>query len=480
VPGIELMRRAGRATFDALLHRFPGITSITVAAGKGNNAGDGYVIAELALAQGLAVELIQIGDAAELAGDAAIARDSALEAGVIGRRTDDGAAEPTGEVIVDALLGTGISGPPRPPYAALIERINAAGVPVVAVDTPSGVEADTGAAPGAAVRADLTVTFIGRKIGLHTGEGAACAGQVRFADLGVGDDIRRSVSGLDWLNFDAVLGRYPLPVRTPAAYKQALGHLVVIGGDTSMGGAPLMAAEAALRTGAGMVTVITRGTHRGAILSRRPELMVADADDAELRASVLGRASQLVVGPGIGRGDWGRQLLAEAVASGLPMVVDADGLHLLAELAPPAAPVVVTPHTGEAAVLLGTDSAAVNANRIDAARRLADRVGGVAILKGAGSVIASALEGEARCLGICAHGNPGMATAGMGDVLAGIVGGLLCQGMAPEAGAVTGMCLHSLAADRAASKIGQMSLVATDVLEPMMDILRTRGESADG
>jgi NAD(P)H-hydrate epimerase len=169
------------------------------------------------------------------------------------------------------------------------------------------------------------------------------------------------------------------------------------------------------------------------------------------------------------------------------MVVDADGLHLLAaSTAPPSAPVVITPHTGEAAVLLGTDSAAVSADRMDAARRLAERVGGVAILKGAGSVIASALGDEARVLGICAHGNPGMATAGMGDVLAGIVGGLLCQGMDPEAGAMTGMCLHSLAADRAAARIGQMSLVATDVLEPMMDILRMQdiprmpGETVDG
>jgi NAD(P)H-hydrate epimerase len=463
------MRRAGRALFAALVDGWPTLSRISICCGRGNNAGDGYVVAELARTHGIEVELIQVGDPTALGGDAATARDDALSAGVTIVRTDDGAVDISGEVIVDALLGTGIQGAPRAAYASLIDRMNASLAPVVAVDIPSGVSADTGAIAGAAVRAHTTVTFIGRKIGLHTGAGAARAGNVIHASLGVGPDVHAQVAGIDWLTFDGLSKTIGVPERDADSYKQALGHVVVVGGDESMGGAVAMAAEAVLRCGAGMVTVITRGAHRNAILARRPELMVLDAEDSELVGEVLGKASTLVVGPGLGRRAWGERLFELAMEQGKPTLVDADGLYWLAEgerVVPSGA--VITPHAAEAAKLLDSTVAEVQADRLASGIELAKRVAGVSVLKGAGSVVADA----AGVLGICAHGNPGMASAGMGDVLSGVIGAMLGQGYGPGDAAVLGTCLHSLAGDRAADAHGEISLVATDLISQMIGLLR--------
>lgn len=468
-PGIELMRRAGRALFDAIVDGWPGLGRLSICCGRGNNAGDGYVLAQLALAHGIEVELVQIGDQDALGGDAAIARDDALAAGVTVSCTENGALDLSGEVIVDALLGTGIQGAPRPPYARLIEGMNAAAAPVLAVDIPSGVSADTGAVAGAAIRAHTTVTFIGRKIGLHTGAGAALAGRVIHADLGVGADVHRQVQGVDRLSFAGLLGRDGLRPRAADAYKQSLGHVAVLGGDESMGGAVAMAAEAVLRCGAGMVTAITRDRHRNAILARRPEVMVLDAEDSELLAEVLEKATTLVVGPGLGRRAWGERLFERALELNKPTLIDADGLYWLA-VGGASAPAgsVITPHAAEAARLLNCSVAEVQADRLASALVLAQRVNGVAVLKGAGSVVA---EADA-VLGICAHGNPGMASAGMGDVLSGVIGALLAQGYSAAAAAGLGTCLHSLAGDRAAASLGQISLLATDLLPEMVTLLR--------
>jgi NAD(P)H-hydrate epimerase len=467
--GIDLMRRAGGALFDVLLDGWPSLSRLTICCGRGNNAGDGYVVAGLALSRGISVQLLQIGDPAALGGDAAIARDEALAAGVSAVRTDDGDVEITGEVVVDALLGTGIQGAPRSPYARLIERMNASGRAIVAVDIPSGVAADTGAVAGAAIQAHTTVTFIGRKIGLYTGAGVALSGHRVFASLGVGSEVHAQVPGVNWLTFDALASSPGPPVRDADAYKQALGHVVVIGGDRSMGGAVSMAAEAVLRCGAGMVTVITRDEHRNAILARRPEVMVLDANDGELVGEVLARAKVLVLGPGLGRRDWGRALFDLALEQEKPTLIDADGLYWLAEAdAKPPAGTIITPHVAEAATLLGASVAEVQSDRLSSALALSKRAGGVAVLKGAGTVVA---EADTGIVGICAHGNPGMASAGMGDVLSGVVGGLLGQGSAPVTAAALGVCLHSLAADRAARTLGEASLLATDLMRPIIELL---------
>jgi ADP-dependent NAD(P)H-hydrate dehydratase / NAD(P)H-hydrate epimerase len=474
MPGFELMLRAGRAAYRELQRRWPAGYRIGICCGKGNNAGDGYIVAALAREAGLEVTLWQLGDPAQLRGDAARARDWALQRGVVPRPGPPRKISADVDVVVDALLGTGIQGELRPEFAASVAAVNGAAAPVLAIDIPTGIRADTGAVAGAAVRADVTVTFIGRKLGLHTGAGAAHAGTVVFDDLGVPSAIYRAVRGVPWLRYPDLPDRFRLGPRDASAYKHALGHVVVVGGDHSMGGAPLMAAEAALRCGAGMVSVVTRAGHRPAILARRPEVMVVDADDEHERRAVLDRANCLVVGPGLGRHAWGRSLMAEALDRALPTVLDADGINHLADLGQTAhGPLIVTPHAAEAAGLLGSSVAAVQNDRPAAALALARRVQGVAVLKGAGSLIAAHQSGTdaAELVGICAHGNPGMASAGMGDVQSGIIGGLLAQGLEPAAAAAAGTCLHSFAADRAAAVSGQRSLLALDLLQPMVDIL---------
>lgn len=477
--GFDLMQRAGRAAFRVLMQRWPEAAGITVCCGKGNNAGDGYLVAGLARRAGLEVTVHQLGDAAALRGDAARARDWAASLGVMARPGPPEAID--GAVVVDALLGTGIEGQLRPPFAATAACINDSGRPVLAIDVPTGVSADTGAVAEHSVRAAVTVTFIGRKLGLFTGPAVSYAGEVIFDDLGVPGAVYRAVpGGCPWLHYDTLPDGYTLPARDANVHKHALGHLVVVGGDHSMGGAPLMAAEAALRCGAGMVSVIARAGHRPAMLARRPEVMVVDADDAALRGAVLDKATTLVVGPGLGQSPWGEELFKQALERGLPTVLDADGLNLLARGGVGIrGPLVATPHPGEAARLLDSSGADIQADRPAAVRLLAERLSAAVVLKGAGSLVAvPGADGRAELLGLCAHGNPGMASAGMGDVLSGVVGALLAQGLGPGAAAAAGTCLHSYAADRAAGALGQRSLLASDLLEPLIEILRREAPAA--
>ncbi len=470
IPGFELMQRAGRAAFRVLLDRWPGVRRLTVCCGKGNNAGDGYLVAGLAREIGLDVTLWQLGDPAELAGDAGLARDFAAERGVVPKAGPPDAFD--GDVVVDALLGTGIRGELKAPFGETARRINDSGLPVLAIDLPTGVDADTGAATRDAVRASVTVTFIGRKLGLYTGPGVSLAGRVVFDDLGVPAGVYRRVRGCPWWRYDTLPADCRLGPRDANVYKHALGHVVVVGGDHAMGGAPLMAAEAALRAGAGMVSVVTRPAHRPAILARRPEVMVVDGGDDAARRAVLDKARVLVVGPGLGDGDWGRSLLETALARPVPTVLDADGLNLFAAHGISAAgPLVVTPHVAEAARLLDRDVAAVQQDRPGAVRDLAERVRGVAVLKGAGTLIGAWRGAQPRLLGVCAQGNPGMASAGMGDVLSGVLGGLLGQGLGPEQAALAGVCLHGAAGDLAAGELGQRSLLATDLVGALVKIL---------
>ena len=469
IPGIVLMKRAGRAAWSTLQQRWPRVASITVVCGRGNNAGDGYIVAGCARTSGVEVQLVQLGSASELRGDAALARDWAVGLGVA---IEEAAGEApvfqsSGEVIVDALLGTGASGEVRPAFARAIELMDAAAKPVLALDIPSGLSADTGGVLGCAVRANVTVTFIGVKRGLVTGSGPDYTGDVVLDTLGVPDDCHCEIGGIAALQWSAL--RHLVPQRAETAYKHQSGHALIVGGDLGMGGAVAMAAEAALRVGAGLVSVVTRPEHVPAVLARRPEIMVKGVADANGLDALIERASVIAIGPGLGRGDWGRALLERVLRAGKPMVVDADGLHLLAQHRVEAgtAPMVLTPHVAEAASLLGNTVADVQRDRFAAATALVARSSnGAVILKGAGSVVA----GGDR-LGVCLHGNPGMATAGMGDVLTGVVAGLMAQRLSATDAAAAGACLHSFAADRVAERHGRVGLLATDLMSELRAIL---------
>lgn len=461
IAGRELMERAGAAAFDALLRRWPATRSITVVCGGGNNGGDGYVVARLAQHAGLAVRVLSLTDVDRLRGDAAlVCADFVRNGGEIVRW--DGAGDPGGDgPIVDALLGTGLDRSLAGPMLAAVDSINASGRPVVALDIPSGLHADTGRIMGEAIRADLTVCFIGLKLGLFTGRGTAFAGHVVFADLGVPAGLDRGLAPAARRLEAAMLGDL-LPRRPRDAHKGRFGHVLVVGGDRGMGGAARLAAEAALRAGAGLVSVATRPEHVGAILAARPELMCHGLDSPDTLSALLARATVVAAGPGLGRSSWARELLDAVLESGLPSVLDADALNLLSEAPRRSDRWILTPHPGEAGRLLGSDASTVEADRPAAAHALRTRYGGIAVLKGAGTLVC----GAGASLWLCDRGNPGMASGGMGDVLTGIIAGLVAQVGDLEHAANAGVLVHALAADDAASR-GERGLVAGDLLEAL-------------
>jgi ADP-dependent NAD(P)H-hydrate dehydratase / NAD(P)H-hydrate epimerase len=459
IPGYTLMERAGQAAFNGLRMRWPHARRIGVLCGPGNNGGDGYVIARLAHTSGIHVWLVEAGNPDSLQGDAARAEWAAAG----GSAVSAGVSWPEADVLVDALLGTGLDRAVGGPMAGLIDAVNATGLPVLAVDIPSGLHADTGAVMGCAVHAALTVTFIGLKTGLFTGAGPDCCGRVVFEALevpaGVYDGITPAAERLD----SAYVGR--LMPRPRGAHKGSFGHVLVVGGDQGMPGAARLAGEAAARTGAGLVSVATHPDHAPLLPLTRPELMVHAATGPADLAPLLARATVAAVGPGLGRGHWGRGLLGRLLECGLPMVLDADALNLLAAEPLRRDDWVLTPHPGEAARLLGCDSAAVQADRPGAAARIVGRFGGVCVLKGAGTLVH---DGE--LLSVCTGGNPGMASGGMGDVLTGIIAALMAQGFDPGEAARLGVCAHAEAADRAA-RAGERGLLASDVIASLREVV---------
>ena len=467
VPGITLMSRAASAAFRCLLDIWPAPEHIQILCGTGNNGGDGFLMADLAHKRGIPVTVLQLGDPEKISGDALLARRQAQSNGVQIVAFAESSLLPLG-VIVDAMLGTGLGGDVRGAYLEAIEAVNSCGAAVLAVDIPSGLCADTGRVLGAAVRADLTVTFIGLKRGLFTLDAADYTGALQFSDLEVPAEIYAQVaSDCSRLELEPLLEA--LPSRPAAAHKGLYGSVLVVGGDYGMAGAAAMAAEAALRCGAGLVRVATRPEHVAALVARTPEVMPRGVSSGDDFKPLLESADILVVGPGLGQSPWSQHLLQLATASGKPVVLDADGLNLLATGEHVADSFrdnwVLTPHPGEAARLLGCTTVEVQGDRFAAVQALQRRYGGVVVLKGNGSLIA---DSEQRLLSD--YGNPGMASGGMGDVLSGVIGSLLAQHLPTLGAAALGVCLHGAAADIAAQE-GQRGLAATDLIPEMRALL---------
>ena len=366
-----------------------------------------------------------------------------------------------GDVIVDALLGIGLTGAPRPETIAVIEAINAARRPVFALDIPSGVDADTGAVHGAAVRADLTLSFVAFKSGTFLGAGPEHAGVVLLDDLGVVPPVRPEFAPLLRRIDESELAQN-LPRRSRDAHKGTSGRVLVVGGGAGMPGAARLAGEAALRVGAGLVSVAGDPGNLLAVTGTRPEIIYLPTPAAGIDVA-LRAADVVAIGPGLGTAEWGARLWSEFLrVSPARAVVDADALNLLArEPVKLPADWVLTPHPGEAGRLLGSDAGAVQSDRLGAVRELNVRFGATAVLKGAGTLVACG--GDAQALYICERGNPGMATAGMGDVLTGVIAGLVAQGIDPAQAARLGVLVHALAGDSAAQG-GQRGLIASDVI----------------
>lgn len=452
----KLMQRAGAAALASLRRRWPQAHRLTVFCGPGNNGGDGFMLAALAGESGLQVHVIALD--AHAHGDAALAREAWIQTGGTIAAWQAGQVLPEADVLVDALYGIGLDRALQGPAVEVVEFINAGATPVLALDVPSGLDADTGHVPGVAVRADLTVTFIAHKRGVHTGHAADCVGALELATL----DVPRTLANATPADARTLRAACLAP-RPRYANKGRNGHVLVIGGAVGMGGAVQLAGLGALRAGAGLVSLATAPAHAAMLNLVHPELMShAVAGVADL-PPLLERASVLALGPGLGHGEWSQALWQAAIDTAKPLVVDADGLNLLAT-APRrfAAPVVLTPHPGEAARLLGTNVDGVEADRYAAVRELARRYAAVVVLKGAGSLVA---DSSGR-VAVCPWGNPGMAAGGMGDLLTGIVAALLAQGCVPWEAACLGVGLHARAGDLAA-RDGERGMLPTDLLQPL-------------
>ncbi len=460
IPGLTLMRRAADACVSALIQRWPEPAKVAVLCGSGNNAGDGFIIAGLLANRGVQTSVGLVGRMPEADSDAGAACRFCRDSGV-GVVTASEAMHDA-DVIVDALLGTGITGALRPGYAEVIAAVNRGSWKVLSVDLPSGLSSDTGNLQGSAVRADVTVTFIGRKLGLLTADGPEVTGELLFADLDVPDDVLAEVEpAATVLDFESLVRR--LPARHRNAHKMSHGHLLIVGGDEGMGGAVLMAAESAIMTGSGLVSVATHPANVSAILARRPEVMprgVKGTDDLE---ALLDRSTAVVLGPGLGQGGFGQALFDAVLATDKPLVLDADGLNLLSEKPHRRDNWVLTPHPGEAGRLLSTR---VQEDRLSAALELTSKFGGVALLKGAGTLIS---DGER--VSLVPYGNPAMAVAGMGDVLSGVIGSLLAQTGEQLFATQLGAVVHSLAADIMAGSEGELGLLASELIPQMRRLL---------
>ena len=456
IAGYELMQRAAAAALAAARREFPDAQRWQIVCGGGNNGGDGYVLARLAGEWGIDVSVVALAEPGKLAGDAATAYEDFRRAG--GHVAEwRGKLDAGAKLLVDAILGSGLSRNVEGPFAEAVNAINDHPAAVLSLDMPSGISSDTGKVMGTAVHADHTITFVGLKSGLFLARGADFTGTLSFAGLDI-PPACRAPERAQMRRIDPAVMRRELPPRRRNAHKGDFGHLLLIGGGPGMPGAVRLAGEGALRAGAGRVTVATHPANRGAVMAGRPELMCFGLEGPRELAHLLKRASTLGIGPGLGTDDWGRELLEEALRHDLPAVLDADALNLLAKKPQRRDDWILTPHPGEAARLLGQSAVAVQGDRLRALGQLSARYGGTVVLKGAGTLVSS----DDGAPWLCTAGNAGMASPGMGDVLTGIVAGLLAQGLSGEMAAAVGVQAHAAAADSAAGSAPR-GLLASDL-----------------
>lgn len=466
VSGYELMCRAGQALIDQILTSPLPVRCVACCCGGGNNGGDGFVVARLCREQGVPVHLFMLVDAERLHGEARTAYEDYIASGGSVSPLDSALLEEC-DTIVDALLGTGLDRDVQGVVRDWIEAINAANARVVSADLPSGLDADTGHIRGCAVRAETTVTFIGIKRGLLTGSGVDCVGRLVFSDLNVAPKLPPEEKVVSRSNPTDLLQW--LPPRARSMHKGQAGRVLIIGGAPGYAGAVMLAGQAALRGGAGLVSVATHPESKSAIAAHCAELMVHAVRQAMNLDDLLSNIDCVLIGPGLGQSAWAKALLATALKSGKPLVLDADALNLMAqgEMSARAHAInqtdlsvrILTPHPGEAARLMGSTIAKVEADRFACAATLSQQYKSIVVLKGAGTIVSDTQEE----LWLCDRGNPGMATGGMGDVLGGLIAALLAQGLPPIDAVRAGVLVHAMAGDDAAID-GMRGMCAHDLL----------------
>jgi len=477
----ELMKRAAQALLDFVNRKYSNIEHITIICGAGNNAGDGYALARLIKLQDrepqIKVHVISIIEPEKLSGDAHQAYLDWVECGGIIEPMEE-AHFPATDLIVDALIGTGLDRALEDEWYDTVAAINASLKPVLAVDIPSGLDANTGASYGIAIHATHTLTFIGQKMGMYTAQARYYCGKINFASLGVADTLYQQIDHsailMEWNNIAV-----KLPCRSAISHKGDHGHLLIIGGNYGMAGACRIAGEAALRTGCGLVSIATRKENANAITSARPELMVHGVESADDLEPLLAKATAIAIGPGLGTDQWGTELLDKIIKlikqqynSGehqISCVFDADALNIMAQhnLIIQSQDIIYTPHFGEASRLLkrNSEQPTTDTNRFEMISKLQEKYYGTFVLKGAGTLVN--VEDD---IAICPYGNEGMASAGMGDCLTGIIGALLAQKLSITDAAQLGVCLHAKAGHLVALE-GKNGMLVSDLFPKIRQIM---------
>ncbi len=456
--GWMMMQRAGKAACDYLQRRWPQAKNVTVFCGNGNNGGDGYMLAANAKERGLNVNILQVGQIETHKEEARQALSACKNANIPIFPFNEKENLHHPDVIVDAICGIGIHDLLRDETLAAIRKMQRIKSPILSLDIPTGIDADTGEVLGMAVHASATITFIGLKLGLLTGSGIAYTGDLLCHDLQLPMDIYAHVEPVAEKITLSAYAAFLKP-RTRDWHKGLSGHVVVVGGEMGYSGAARMAAEAALRVGAGLVSVATREEHAALLNQDCPEIMCHGIETTEQLDQLLQKATVIILGTGLGQTEWSKKMYEQVMKYPQPKIIDADGLNLLAMQNTHQENWILTPHPGEAARLLQTSSQQIQKDRLHAIREINKRYGGVCVLKGAGSLVLSAHT----LPGLCDKGNPGMATAGMGDVLSGVIGGLVAQNIPLSDAAKLGVCLHALAGDLAA-KEGERGMLAMDLM----------------
>jgi ADP-dependent NAD(P)H-hydrate dehydratase / NAD(P)H-hydrate epimerase len=468
---LALMEKAGNACFRFIQDNYPHVGNIIVLCGKGNNGGDGFVIARLAQEMGIKATVYLTADKESLVGEAKAAFNQLLttNATIIFQSelqlTTRFLQDNDFDLVVDALFGIGFKGKLPQYYNELINAVNTYPATVISVDVPSGVDATTGYVATTAILADITVTFIVFKQGLLTGMAAQYVGQLYLADLGLGEQFHQAV--VSSVEIQGQSNIPEKPQRHASSHKGDIGLLLTVGGNKGMPGAIRLSSESALRSGASLVAVCCHQENDSIVLNGRPELMLAPDDSNQLVEShFYQKAKVMLCGPGLGKNTWSVALFNQVMASEKPCVIDADALHLLAKNCQHRDNWVLTPHPGEAAVLLNCSVADIEKDRFNAVRNISQQYGGICILKGAGSLIS-----DGKTVWINTSGNSGMATGGMGDVLSGIISALMMQSLTQADAARLAVFIHGRSADIIANKQGKIGLLASDLFPEIQQLI---------
>lgn len=458
LPGSSLMNQAGQALFSLLQTQYPKTQKLHIFSGGGNNGGDGFVMAKLAHKANIKTQVYLLNSPEKLQGEALQAYEALVASGITppiwkkSMKLDNG-------VVIDAMLGTGVTGSLKANYLEAIEAINQSGLPVIAVDIPTGLNPDTGTVAESVVKANHTLCFIGLKAGLLTHDGPDNTGTLHLEELPIPAAVRAQVSPFaELLQFKSYESY--LPKRKRNSHKNKFGHVLIVGGNGHMSGAAVMTGLAAFRSGAGLVSIATLNSHAEIMDSQYPELMCHGISTPKELVKLIEQASVIAIGPGLGQDAWAQSLFNVTLNTDKPLIIDADALTLLASTKiTKEKNWILTPHPGEAARLLNKNTQEIQQNRFESARECQKQYGGCVVLKGNGTIICD----NTASLSLCSQGNPGMSSAGMGDILTGILAGLAAQQLPLAITAKVGTLVHALAADSAAQS-GERGLMATDLL----------------